>query len=549
MSQFINGKETLVTDALDGFLRLSQVPGLARLDGYPHIKVVCRTDHKPSHVAVISGGGSGHEPAHAGFVGKGMLTAAVCGEVFASPSVDAILAGILAVTGKGGCLLIVKNYTGDRLNFGLAAEKARALGKKVEVVVVGDDVALPHMAQPRGIAGTLFVHKIAGHLAENGYSLAVVANTARQVAKLTVSLGISLNSCTVPGSEREDRVPKGKAELGLGIHGEPGVEIIDFINAKDIALLLVSKLMAKVGKAKSYVLLLNNLGSTTALEMNLIAKEILNHPAAKKIKLVVGPSPLMTALDMHGFSTSLLPLSPIFEKALRAKVAPHAWPGTFEHCKPKLLKLPKMLDTKKNKASSNAVLQDIVERACDLLISKESELNVLDAKVGDGDTGSTFASAARNLKSELKVLPLAKIDKFFTAISGVLAKSMGGSSGVLLAIFFAAAGSAGPKTPWSKALQIGLKRIMEYGGAKAGDRTMIDALEPALKTLVDGGSIINAADAARQGADATAAMTRARAGRSTYVSEKNLDGNIDPGAQAVALLLEHLANYEKGNAQ
>src|SRR5882724_10321957 len=108
MAQFINNKETLVIDALDGFLRLSAQAHLARLDGYPHIKVVCRTDHKPSRVAIVSGGGSGHEPAHAGFVGKGMLTAAVCGEVFASPSVDAVLAAILAVTGKGGCLLIVK---------------------------------------------------------------------------------------------------------------------------------------------------------------------------------------------------------------------------------------------------------------------------------------------------------------------------------------------------------------------------------------------------------------------------------------------------------
>ena len=228
MAQFINTKENLVTQSLDGFLLTSGNANLMRLDGYPHIKVVCRTDHKPSRVALISGGGSGHEPAHAGFVGKGMLTAAVCGEVFASPSVDAVLAGILAVTGKGGCLLIVKNYTGDRLNFGLAAEKARSLGKKVEMVVVGDDIAIPGILQPRGVAGTLFVHKIAGHLAEQGATLAVVAAAAHKIAKATVSLGISLNSCTLPGIGREDRVPAGKAELGLGIHGEPGVELIDF---------------------------------------------------------------------------------------------------------------------------------------------------------------------------------------------------------------------------------------------------------------------------------------------------------------------------------
>ena len=164
MAQFINAKEDLVTEAIDGVLAASGGT-LSRLDGFPHIKVVFRSDWDKSKVALVSGGGSGHEPAHAGFVGKGMLTAAVCGEVFASPSVEAVLAGILAVTGDAGCLLIVKNYTGDRLNFGLAAERARALGRKVEMVVVDDDIALLHLPQPRGVAGTLFVHKIAGALA------------------------------------------------------------------------------------------------------------------------------------------------------------------------------------------------------------------------------------------------------------------------------------------------------------------------------------------------------------------------------------------------
>ncbi|MEL7127895.1 MAG: dihydroxyacetone kinase subunit DhaK, partial [Pseudomonadota bacterium] len=180
MAQFVNAKDDLVKEAIDGVLAASG-GALARLDGYPHIKVVYRADWNRANVALISGGGSGHEPAHAGFVGPGMLTAAVCGEVFASPSVEAVLAGILAVTGEAGCLLIVKNYTGDRLNFGLAAERARALGRRVEMVVVDDDIALPHLPQPRGVAGTLFVHKIAGALAESGASLDDVTAAARRV--------------------------------------------------------------------------------------------------------------------------------------------------------------------------------------------------------------------------------------------------------------------------------------------------------------------------------------------------------------------------------
>jgi triose/dihydroxyacetone kinase / FAD-AMP lyase (cyclizing) len=171
MSHFINSRENLVTEAIDGFLISSEPGRLARLDGFSHTKVVLRQDWDKSRVALISGGGSGHEPSHVGFIGEGMLTAVVCGEVFASPSVDAVLSAICAVTGKPGCLLIVKNYTGDRLNFGLAAEKAREMGYLVELVFVADDIAITDAPQPRGIAGTLFVHKVAGHVAARGGSL------------------------------------------------------------------------------------------------------------------------------------------------------------------------------------------------------------------------------------------------------------------------------------------------------------------------------------------------------------------------------------------
>ena len=209
MAQFLNARENIVTEAIDGLLGSSH-GRLARLDGYPHIKVVVRADWDHRKVAIVSGGGSGHEPSHAGFVGKGMLTAAVCGDIFASPSVDAVLAGIMAVTGEAGCLLVVKNYTGDRLNFGLAAERARALGKRVSMVIVADDIALPDISQPRGVAGTLFVHKIAGAAAENGADLQAVTDIAMRVISGTRSIGMSLDTCTVPGSPGEERIPLAK---------------------------------------------------------------------------------------------------------------------------------------------------------------------------------------------------------------------------------------------------------------------------------------------------------------------------------------------------
>ena len=542
MSQFINTREHLVTESIDGMLRASGGDSLARLDGYPAIKVVLRGDHNQSRVALVSGGGSGHEPSHAGFVGKGMLTAAVCGEVFASPSVDAVLAGILSVTGKSGCLLIVKNYTGDRLNFGLAAERARALGRDVEMVIVADDVALPDIVHPRGLAGTLFVHKIAGHYAAKGARLGDVAAVARRVASSVVSLGISLSSCTVPGAARDDRVPAGKAELGLGIHGEPGVEVIEFAGAHATAALLAAKLFERVKPARSYALLLSNLGSATPLELGVIAKEFLETAQAKKIKLVIGPAPLMTSLDMHGFSASLLPLTPEFEAGLMSDVAPAAWPGARVHRKPALVKLPKEMKSRRFKVSRNATAEAYLATACDTLIASEQRLNALDARIGDGDTGSTMAAAARSVREALSRMPLANTADTFSALSDTLSKTMGGSSGVLLAILFASAGTAaGGGVPWAQSLRQGLARMMDYGGAKPGDRTMIDALSPALAALVAGKSLAEAAAAARAGADATARMTSARAGRATYVPAANLSGVVDPGAEAVATLFEALA--------
>ncbi|MFN3615822.1 MAG: dihydroxyacetone kinase subunit DhaK, partial [Rubrimonas sp.] len=320
MKQFINSKDALVTEALDGTIRAAG-GRLARLDGYPHIKVVLRADWDRGKVALVSGGGSGHEPSHAGFVGRGMLTAAVCGEVFASPSVDAVLAGILAVTGKAGCLLIVKNYTGDRLNFGLAAERARAFGHRVEMVVVDDDVALPDLPQPRGVAGTLFVHKIAGALAEQGADLDAVAEAARRAIRGAISIGMSLDTCTVPGAAREARIGPGKAELGLGIHGEPGVEQVDFEGARAAMAMVVDRLRPHLGAGR-HAALLNNLGGATPLEMAVLTEELARSDIGARIGWLIGPAPLMTSLDMQGFSVSLLPVDEATEALLAAPVAP-----------------------------------------------------------------------------------------------------------------------------------------------------------------------------------------------------------------------------------
>lgn len=539
MTQFMNKRENIVTEAIDGALMASG-GRLVRLDGFPHIRVVLRADWDKSRVALVSGGGSGHEPAHAGFVGAGMLTAAVCGDVFASPSVDAVLAGILAVTGPAGCLLVVKNYTGDRLNFGLAAERARAFGLKVSMVIVDDDIALPDLPQSRGLAGTLFVHKIAGQLAESGHDLATVTAAAERVIAGTKSIGMSLDTCTVPGSAKENRIAQGKAELGLGIHGEPGVEQIDFMGAEQAMAAMIDKLAA-TAQDTSYIALLNNLGGASALEMSVLAYELLRSGLGSRIRCIVGPAAMMTSLDMRGVSVSIYPATPEDEAALRAPVALSAWPGCIPVAVPGIVALPDGLTPIRPIPSHHDATHEFLMKCCNIMISLESVLNALDAKSGDGDTGSTLAGAARALIGAMKHLPLADHTQLYRAIGLELSQTMGGSSGVLLAIFFTAAGDAASSgLTMRDSLRAGLDRMRQIGGANPGDRTMVDALLPALEALDQGLSA--AAKAARAGADHTATLTKAKAGRAAYISAEQLGGHNDPGAEAVARLFEHLAS-------
>jgi dihydroxyacetone kinase len=537
MTQFMNKKEDIVTEAIDGVVRTSG-GGLARLDGYPHIRVVVRADWDKSRVALVSGGGSGHEPAHVGFVGPGMLTAAVCGDVFASPSVDAVLAGILAVTGDAGCLLIVKNYTGDRLNFGLAAARARAFGLSVNMVIVNDDIALPDLPQPRGVAGTLLVHKVAGALAETGADLAAVTEAAERIIEGTMSLGMSLDTCTVPGSPKDARIPAGKAELGLGIHGEPGVEQIDFDHAAQAMTTIVRRLAPRMGE-QAHVVVLNNLGGASALEMSVLANELAKSEIAGKLKLIIGPAAMMTSLDMRGFSVSVCPIDQDQEHLLTQPCPMSAWPGCKALGDVVMVDLPDGLSPIKPLPSKHADTEEFIRACCEILISAEDDLNLLDAQSGDGDTGSTLAGAARALIGSMDQLPLADHTQLFRAIGQELSQTMGGSSGVLLAIFFAAAGDAASSgMTKTDALKAGLRRMQEIGGAQPGDRTMIDALLPALEAL--GGGMGAAAAAAREGANHTATLSRANAGRAAYINAERLQGHIDPGAEAIARLFEQL---------
>ncbi|MEO0922763.1 MAG: DAK2 domain-containing protein, partial [Pseudomonadota bacterium] len=290
-----------------------------------------------------------------------------------------------------------------------------------------------------------------------------------------------------------------------------------------------------------YVALLNNLGGASVLEMSVLTHELAQSSIGPKLKYIVGPGTMMTSLEMHGFSVSVYPASEEDIAALESPTPLCAWPGLKSLSHVQVLELPDGLRPVRPIASDHAETRAFLAKCCELFIEAEDDLNALDAKSGDGDTGSTLSGASRALIDAMDRLPLADHTQLYRAIGQELSETMGGSSGVLLAIFFAAAGDAASAGhTMREALGAGLDRMQEIGGAKVGDRTMVDALEPALKHLHDG--IEAAASAARAGADKTAAMLKANAGRASYINAEQLKGHVDPGAEAVARLFEHLAN-------
>jgi triose/dihydroxyacetone kinase / FAD-AMP lyase (cyclizing) len=540
VTHFVNEPSLVVTGCLDGLVR-SSGGLLSRLDGYPDIKVVRRAHLPTGRVALISGGGAGHEPAHAGFVGAGLLTAAVSGEIFASPSVEAVLAAIMSVDTGAGCLLIVKNYTGDRLNFGLAAERARGTGHQVEIVIVPDDVSLKGSAQPRGIAGTLFVHKIAGAAAESGAGLAEVTELAWHVALSVRTLGVSMSGADIPGRPPARSFTTGTAELGLGIHGEPGVETIEVGVVREIVGRMAARLEEEMPGEARVALLVNNLGGLSGLELGVVVDDLLDTSLGARGEILVGPAALMTSMSMKGFSISAMPLDGRTRDALLAPSEPtSSWPVARTVSRLNPLPLPVAGNARIRPSSDDPVVRSMLLAVSAALTDERERLDALDAMVGDGDTGSTFASAAARIAAEIDQLPLAEPAALLHRLGELVSVSMGGSSGALTSIMLTAASVAlAQGSELVPALERGGEAMQRYGGAALGGRTMLDALLPALAQLAVGPGA--AAVAAADGAAATAKMGRASAGRSAYVPSSHLLGVTDPGAEAVAVVFAAIA--------
>ena len=287
--------------------------------------VVVRARKKEGKVALISGGGSGHEPAHGGFVGEGMLDAAVAGPVFTSPTPDQIYEGIKAIATDKGVFMVVKNYTGDVMNFEMAAEMAEMDGIPVKYVVTNDDVAVQdslYTVGRRGVAGTIFVHKIAGAKAEEGAELEAVQAVAQKVVDNVRTMGMAIKPCTVPAAGKPGfELSDDEMEVGIGIHGEPGTHREPLKKADEIVDMLLEKILADIDYADSEVaVLINGAGGTPLMELFIVNNHVSAVLAAKGIKVYktfVGN--YMTSIEMDGLSISLLRLDDEMKKLLDAK--------------------------------------------------------------------------------------------------------------------------------------------------------------------------------------------------------------------------------------
>jgi dihydroxyacetone kinase len=565
MKKLINRPEAVVEEMVQGLVAV--FPQVRRLAGHTVLVRADVPDGTARPVAVLSGGGSGHEPAHAGYVGRGMLSAAVAGDVFTSPSPDAVLAALRAVSGPAGAVLIVKNYTGDRLNFGLAAELARAEGIPVEVVLVADDVALAESvdhAGRRGLAGTVLVHKVAGAAAAMGASLPVVAGVARSVAAAVRTMGVALTPCTVPAAGRPGfTLGDTEVELGLGIHGEPGVRRGPLEAADSLVDTLLGVILrdAPLASSTQVVLLVNNLGGTPTMELAVVARRaiaILEERGLMVERVYVGT--FLSALEMAGVSLSLLPVDSARLALLDAPTEAPAWPNAAARPRTRSSTAPAPAPVEERvpvlsppQTPLGQALDAGLRSATEALIQASEHLTRLDQATGDGDLGISLERGSRALQVALPAFPLDDPAATLHALGVTLQRSLGGTSGPLYAAFFLRAASTlkhgRPENPtaWADAFTAACSAVAEVGGANPGDRTMLDALIPAATAFREALSagrptkeaLTAAVAAARAGAAATATM-KPRRGRSSYLGDRAL-GHPDPGAEAVVVWLNALA--------
>lgn len=511
-------------------------------------------------VALVIGGGSGHYPAFAGYVGPGLADGAVVGNIFASPSTRQVRDVARAAEQGAGVLLAYGNYAGDVLNFELAADRLRAEGIPAEVVAVADDIASAPAEQRdlrRGVAGDVVVFKVAGAAAERGDSLHEVARVARTANHATCSLGVAFSGCTIPGSSGPlFSLAEGMMGVGLGVHGEPGIAEQPLCTPPELAALLVDRLIAEAppGATDRPVALLNGLGATKYEELF----HLWHHIRLRLLDNGIEPTApeageLITSLDMGGCSLTLAWLdeegrelwsAPVQTPALRRGAEIETRPAPVAGIEP----VPPLAAGSGTPESLRevAALEHVFAEVSAALENAEDGLNDLDAVAGDGDHGRSMVAGARAAHAVAAQAAEADADlsPALAAAADAWGDASGGTSGALWAAGMrAAAASLDVEGPVdapraARAVEAALDAVSRLGAAKIGDKTMLDALAPLAEGVRSGG-LGAGAQAAERAAESTASLTP-RIGRARPLAERSI-GHPDPGATSLALCASVLA--------
>lgn len=583
MKKFMNQPEHMVMEMCNGLVLAH--PELEFLKKYKIIKKKTINENK---VSIISGGGSGHEPAHAGFVGKGMLDAAVCGDVFASPSQIQVYQAIKSTAGDKGLLMIIKNYSGDMMNFKNGAALAIEDGIQVEYVKVDDDIAVEdslYTVGRRGVAGTVFVHKIAGAAAEEGRDLTEVKMAAEKAAANVRSIGVAFTSCTVPAKGTPTfKLAEDEMEYGVGIHGEPGIKREKMLSADELANRMTIDLIKdlEINEEDEIAVLVNGFGATPLQELYVLNNSVTRVLSQKKIKvnrMFVGN--YMTSIDMAGASLTFLKLDDELKDLLSRpsdtpamKVVGPVEPSEYMEVLEE--KTDVLVSFKAETNESYAVIQNeqltlqnlmfLVDKMSEVIIQNEVPFCELDSHAGDGDFGMSVAKGFKQLKREWKDIirqPDLTIGSFLHACSLVIMEYCGGASGPIWGSAFRAAGKATMDkndlsiAEFANMLQEAVKGIQATGersfgrGAEVGDKTLIDALIPCVESWMDSVStektfkkaFEEGAAAAVEGAEKTKDIV-ARMGRAGTVGERSL-GYPDAGAYGLGVIFTELSNSIK----
>ncbi len=581
MKKIINKPETLVMEMCNGMVMAH--PELEFLKKY---KIIKKKELNENKVTLISGGGSGHEPAHAGFVGKGMLDAAVCGDVFASPSQIQVYQAIKATASKQGTLLIIKNYSGDIMNFKNGAYLATEDGIQVEYIRVDDDIAVEdslYTVGRRGVAGVVLVHKIAGAAAAEGRDLMQVKTVAEKAATNVRTIGLALTSCTVPANGSPTfKLNEDEMEYGVGIHGEPGIKREKVSTADELALRMTTDLLKDLGLdddvPSEIAILVNGFGGTPLQELYLFNNAVSRELNKRNIRIdrtFVGN--YMTSIDMAGISLTVMKLDDELKTLLSRECHTPAFrvDGPIESVeyvdiRDPVEKKPVFFETET--AIEHAIIEDkvitldniiyLVDKMSEVIIKNKVPFCELDTYAGDGDFGMSISKGFKQLKREWSMIldqERLHIGNFLDACSMIIMEHCGGASGPIWGAAFRAASKATEEKmeltvrEFAEMLHASVKGIQFIGersfgrGAEVGDKTLVDALVPCanswsesaaagvdFKTAFEKGAL-----AAVEGAEYTKEIV-ARMGRAGTVGERSL-GYPDAGAFALGVIFTELS--------